>query len=371
MRHRIASLCLILACSAALAADKGNPERVDREAGGDRFSAGESVNIATPVAADLMAAGGTVFVDARVGGDVLAVGGDVRIRGEVDGGVFAAGGQLRLNGPVKRSARIAGGQVEIGPKGEIGGNVSVAGGQVRIEGPVFGYVQAASGDVVLDGPVGGDVWASGGRLALGPNARIAGKLHYASNGELQQDPAAVVKGGIERLDFRAGEAHPQKAVRPARVIGWIWTVGLMLLAVVLVAVAPSLTARASEVLRQRPWFALLIGFIALVCVPVAALILLVTVIGLPLGLAVLLAYPILLLVGYELTAIGASDWVMKRLAAGRAQSTLWRAAAAALAVLVIALLARVPFIGTLVAFLALLFGLGALMLQWRRSAPAA
>jgi cytoskeletal protein CcmA (bactofilin family) len=370
MRNRLASLFLLLLSSAALAADAPRNDRVDREAGGDRFSAGDSVSVSTPVAADLLTAGGTVEVDTRVGGDVLAVGGNVRIKGDVDGGVFAGGGQLLLNARVKRSVRIAGGQVEIGPKAELGGNLSVAGGQVRIEGPVFGYVQAAGGNIVLDGPVGGDVWATGGRLTLGPNARIAGKLQYASRGELQQDPAAIIKGGVEKFEYAPGAPRAHREPHRARFAGWIWTAGLMVLAAVLVGAAPLFTTRVSDVLRRRPWFALLMGFIVLVCVPVAALILLVTVIGIPLALLVLLVYPIVLLVGYELTAIGLSDWVMQRFATASAQSSARRAVAAAAAVLLIALLARVPFIGGLVAFLALLIGVGALVLHWRKPVPA-
>ncbi|HUL63396.1 MAG TPA: polymer-forming cytoskeletal protein [Burkholderiaceae bacterium] len=365
--RKLAIVCLLLLSGAAAAADTPTEERVDREAGGDRFSAGGSVSVSTPVTADLLAAGGNVDIDTRVGGDVVAAGGDVRIKGDVDSGVFGAGGQLRLDAAVKRSVRVVGGQVEIGPKAQLSGNLSVAGGHVRIEGPVFGYVQAAGGDITLDSAVGGDVWATGGRLTLGPNARIGGKLHYATHGELTQNPAAIVKGGVERVDFEA--AWPRAHKQPHQSgFGWVWVVGLMVLAAVLTGVAPSFTATASDVLKRRPWFALLVGFIVLVCVPVAAVILLATVIGIPLALLVLLAYPILLLLGYELTAIGIGDWAMQRFAAERARSWGWRAVAAAVAVLLIALVRHVPFLGGIVAFLALLFGLGALALQWRRTA---
>jgi cytoskeletal protein CcmA (bactofilin family) len=364
-------LCLLLVSAVARAADAPRPEAVDREAGGDRFSAGSTVRVSAPVAADLLVAGGDVEVDTRVGGDVLAVGGNVRIRGDVDSGIFAAGGDLRVNAHVKRSVRIAGGQVEIGPKAELGSNLSIAGGQVRVEGPVFGYVQAAGGSIVLDGPVGGDVWVRGGRISLGPNARIGGRLQYASGAELQQDPAAIIKGGVEKLDVPARRARThQEDERAGGYIGWIWMSGLMVLAVVMVSVAPAFTARVSSALRQRPWFALLMGFVVLICVPVAAVILLVTIIGLPLGLLALFAYPVLLLLGYVLTPIGISDWVMQRFAPDRMQSLVWRAGAAAAAVVLIALLARLPAIGGVLAFLALLFGLGALILQWRRPAVA-
>jgi cytoskeletal protein CcmA (bactofilin family) len=363
-------LGLLLVSSTARAADAPAREYVDREAGGDRFTAGGTVNVSAPVAADLLTAGGNVVVDTRVGGDVLAVGGNVRIGGDVDAGVFAAGGDVLLNGRVKRSVRVAGGQVEIGPRAELGGNLSVAGGQVRVEGTVFGYVQVAGGNLVLNGPVGGDVWATGGRITLGPNARIGGRLQYASRAGLQQDPAAIIKGGTERLDFGSERERTQPERKRGGYLGWIWIAGLMVLAVVLVVVAPAFTARVSGALQRQPWFALLLGFIVLVCAPVAAVILLVTVIGLPLGLLALLAYPVLLLIGYELTAIGISDWTMQRFAAQRMQSVAWRAGAAAVAVLLIGLLARLPAIGLVLAFLALLAGIGALVLLWRRPAVA-
>jgi cytoskeletal protein CcmA (bactofilin family) len=370
MRIRSLLFLLVLVAGGAIAADTPSPQRVEHDAGGDRFTASDSVTVSTPVAADLLAAGGNIEVDTQVGGDVLAVGGNVRLKGDVDSGVIAGGGQLTINGRVKRSVRAAGGQVEIGPKAELGGNLSVAGGQIRIEGPVFGYVQAAGGNVTLDGPVGGDVWVTGGRLALGPNARIAGKLHYASRGELQQDAAAVVKGGIERLEFDAAWPRQHREPHPSRFAGWIWVAGLMVLAAILVGAAPALTARASDLLRHRPAFALLIGFVVLVCVPIAAVLLLVTLIGLPLALLVLLLYPVLLLLGYTSTAIGLSDWALQRFVDARNVTPLKRAAAAAGAVFLIALLARLPFVGGIIAFLALLAGLGALALQWKRPAAA-
>lgn len=353
------------------AAAAAQEKRVDRVAGDDRFTAGGSVTVTTPVTGDLMAAGGEVRIDSRIGGDLVAAGGNVRVLGDVGESAFVAGGQVHFDARVRRSVRAGGGHVEVGPKAELGGNLSVAGGQVRIEGPVFGYVQAAGGRVVLDGPIGGDVWVTGGRVLLGPNARIGGALHYAAQAELEQDPAAIVKGGIEKLPFEAGWPRRDEVSEHRFGAGrWLWTAGLMALAAIVVGAAPAFAARTSNVLRQRPWFALLLGFIVLACVPIAAILLLVTVLGIPLALLALLAYPAALLLGYVMTPIGIGDWVMQRFATTRAAQTGWRAAAAAVVVLAIALLARVPVLGTVVVLAVLLAGLGALALQWRRPAPA-
>lgn len=81
---------------------------------------------------------------------------------------------------------------------------------------------------------------------------------------------------------------------------------------------------------------------------------------------------VLLLLGYVSAGIGLGDWALRRFRAGQAERTAWRAGTAALAILVIALLARIPWLGGLVALLVLLTGLGALVLQaWRVVGPGA
>ena len=114
---------------------------------------------------------------------------------------------------------------------------------------------------------------------------------------------------------------------------------------------------------MRPGLALLSGFIELVCIPVAALIFFITLIGAPLGLLALLLYFVLLLLGYVATSVALGDWALQRWKTEAAARTAWRIGAAVLAVLVLALLGSVPWLGGLVAFVALLAGIGAIVLQ--------
>jgi cytoskeletal protein CcmA (bactofilin family) len=337
--------------------------------GADHFVAGRSVRVAQPVSGDLIAAGGRVDIDAAVNGDAVVAGGDVRIRGAVSNSLYAAGGQLVLDATVDRNARIAGGRVEIDPRASVAGNVSIAGGEVRIDGAVKGYVQAAGGRVLINGPVGGEVVATSGAVELGPSARIAGKLRYTSRSELKRDPAAQVTGGFERVPMAERSAgHRQRPL--ARAGGWLWTAGLVLMAVVLVAALPAFTARVAGTLHTRVGMSLLIGFVALVCIPVAAILLVFTLIGIPFALLALVLYCALLMVGYAMTGIGIGDWLLGRFRVADAARVGWRIGAAALAMLMIALLARVPWVGALVSFMVLIAGLGAVVMQARQASSA-
>jgi cytoskeletal protein CcmA (bactofilin family) len=345
---------------------------VDREFDEDRFIAGGSLWITQPVRGNLLAAGGNVDIAAPIGGSAALVGGTVRVAAGIAQSLYAAAGTVKLEAPVEHHARIAAGTVEIGPQASVRRNVSIVAGDIRVVGSIGGYLQAGGGHVFIDGPIQGDVEIATGSIELGPNARIGGRLRYASREELIRDPAAQVQGGIERFTPRGSEPPPQRVeVRTHTIAGWLWSVGLALIAAVLVAVLPALYADVTTTVRTRWAWSVLVGFIALICIPVAALILMFTLIGIPLGVAAIVFYVLLLFVGYVSAGIGIGQAVLQRLQASRAARTAWRVLAAVLGVLAVSLLGRVPWVGGFVVFAAMLLGIGALLLQAgpRRTLP--
>ena len=362
---------IFFACIAcfALAASAAPAPQVTTTLGGDRFVAGGSVRQSDAVKGDLIAAGGQLDLESPVQGDLVGAGGSVSVRERVGQGVYAAGGRVLIDAPVARNVRAAGGHVEIGSKATIDGNLSAAGGDLAIRGPVKGYAQLAGGEVLIDAPIDGDVVASCGKLTLGPNARIGGSLRYRAGEEITRDPAAQVAGNIERLASRRDGTHRTPASRWAR--GWLWTAGVALLAVIVAGALPAAGRRVGGELRAHPWISLAAGFVLLVCIPVAALVLMVTIIGIPVALLALLVYFALLIVGYVATAVTLGDAALARARPAAPPNAGWRMGAALLAVLVLAILARIPFIGGLVVLAAIVLGIGALFLAIKPAAPAA
>jgi hypothetical protein len=341
------------------------------EVTGDHFAAGGSVRHASPVEGDFFGVGGEVHLAAAVKGDAVLGGGDVRVRDRVEYDLYAGGGNVRVDAAVGRNARLAGGNVEVGPDGSIAGNLTIAGGSVEIRGPVGGDVDVAGGDVSIDSAVAGDVRVASGELALGPNARIGGKLVHRGPGKIRQDPAAQVAGGVERAASprRTGERAPRHERDGG---GWPWSLGLIALAGLIAGLFPVGSRRMGEGLRRDPAIGLLLGFIVLVCVPIAAVILAVTIIGIPLALAVLLLYFVMLIVGYAAVGVVVGDAALARLRSQDAARAGWRVGAAMAAMLLVALLTRIPVLGGLVTFAVLLAGLGAIALaiRARTAAPA-
>jgi cytoskeletal protein CcmA (bactofilin family) len=362
----------------AFAACAGASTAAAQGPGDGEWVMGGLARVASPVQGDVTAMGGMVDVAAAVAGDVRAAGGNVRVGAAVDGSVMAAGGRVDLLAPVGGDVRVAGGDVVLSPSAAVDGDVSLAGGTVRVAGPVSGRVRAAGGTVHIDGLVRGDVEVNAGALRLGPEARIEGALRYATRDPLQRHALAQVEGPIEQREWRGDRwsgpwwmAWPQHEMGAHRgwgvwrVGGWLWTGVLLLLAALVASAAPRLSRASAATLDERPLASLVVGLALLLGVPLAALLLFVTLIGIPFGLLVLALYPLMLLAGYVVAAVALGGLVLQRWRPGAAVDPGWRVAAALLAMTALALAGRLPAVGGLIAALAVLAGLGVLWLQWR------
>lgn len=332
----------------------------------DRFVAGAGVVERTPVDGDLFAAGGSVDIEAPVAGDAIVAGGTVRLDSPVRGSTYAAAGSLSIAGPIERNARLAGGHVRVEPSARIGGNLTVAAGRAELRGAVDGSFVAAAGSVLIDARIGGDADVTAGSVSLGPHARIDGSLRYRSHEPLQRDPSAQVAESVERPRAAFAREDVRRSMRGLGTVLWVlWTIGLTLLAAIVVALVPRAAATIAASLRQRPGLALAVGFVVLVCTPIAVVLSLVTVIGIPLGLTLLLVYLMLLPLAWVAAAIGIADWFVSLLPSVSAGTVTRRVVATALSVVLLALASSAPWVGGWIAAVALMAGLGALALQLR------
>lgn len=316
-------------------------------------------------------------------GDLVAFGGEVRVDGVVEGDVVASGGQITVNGPVAGDVLAAGGSVRVG--GDVGGDVRVASGETMIAGEVGEDVLAATGDVRLTSGsvVAGDVIVSAGQL------RVDGTVDGSVVGRAGDYAVAGTVGGVE--DIRVGEdaGPPAAGERALSALGRY--IGLLLVAGLLLGVAPAVLRGSETRLRQRPWTSLGVGAAGLVGGGIAALIVLVAGILLAglfavvnLGaLAAASAFggfltAALIVFGLSLAAAFVSQlvvglWLGRLAVRLRADVSRWRVLGAlALGLLVVTVLGAIPILGGFVSVAVVVVGLGAFLgWVWQRRRPAA
>lgn len=336
-------------------------DRAEVVIAGDYFGAGGALEPGASVEGDAFVAGGEVALRVPVGGDAVLSGGTVNVAERVGEDLYAAGGSVVVDAQIVHNARIAGGRVQITRRSTIAGKATLAGAKINVEGKIGRQLSVFAGSVVLDGQVAGDVTVAARSLVVGPNARIAGRLTYRGPAPADVSPQAVI-GKMNYVPFSFDDKRWQPVARAFAWAGALaFTVGLFLLGALAILLLPETSAVAGRVVRARPIASLGLGFGLVICIPVAAILFIATVIGIPIGFALLFAWPVMLIFGYLAGVMSLSDGFAALIARGNAGRGL-RIGLLAIALAVLLLLVKIPFAGWIVGPLLLITGLGAITL---------
>ncbi len=176
-------------------------------------------------------------------------------------------------------------------EGEVWDAVVAIFGNSHVTGPVHGGVVSVFGNTYIDGPVQEAAVAVFGDLELGPNARVEGDIAVVA-GKLTRHPDAVVSGQSEIVagGFPAVEGVRvwiEKCLLYARPLafesglGWAWGIafGFLLFYVVIALMFDRGVTRCVETLETQPGQSVVASLMAVVLVPVAFLLLVISVVG--------------------------------------------------------------------------------------------
>ena len=248
--------------------------------------------------------------------------------------------------------------------GEVARSIVVGHGPVTIRrgATVTDDLVVADGPLEIAGTVRGRVVTLGDRAVVTRTAVIGDGIRWASDKPVVA-PGAQVSGGIEKLDWK-GNSNP---LIPAAAWWLAMSISTLVLGLLLLWLAPRAAETTAALMRDGGWGpALGVGFVVLIGLPLLALLALVTVVGIPFAIGLLLALVPLAAVGYVTGA-----WVLGRRMVGPPPDRRFLAFLAGWAVLRVAGL--VPVLGALVFFVTALFGAGALawaLLRSRRAGGA-
>jgi cytoskeletal protein CcmA (bactofilin family) len=233
------------------------------------------------------------------------------------------------------------------PRGETVDGVVVASGDVRIAGRSDGDVIVFAGDALVSGRIDGDLVVASGQARLLPSAYVSGDVNYGDEHPIVAG-RAIVRGevteknwgdSIDFLPFALGIGF------------WLLMSGsALLLGCLLLLIAPRAADAIYERSRRRIGPLIAIGIAVTICLPIAAVIASITIVGIPLGIAILLALLPLAAIAYVTAAWALGRRIVKE-PRNRFLSFL-----AGLAIL--RLLALVPIVGGFVSLAAVVFGFG-------------
>jgi cytoskeletal protein CcmA (bactofilin family) len=332
---------------------------------GDLFAAGGRVTVDQPVQGDATLAGGSVLVTAPIGDDLRVTGGDIHVDNSVGGELYASGGNVTIGGTA-----------------EVADAVTVYAGQATLDGKVKGPLKIYAQKMVLNGQVGGDVELNAEEIEIGPQARLSAALTYPADARFKTAEGAVIGGVITRGQAMNGrpDTHRNRdwhgqMMGSGSSSGWAGSVGSAAVSFVLLLAVAALvllgftgfSKRAAHSMLTTPWPALAAGVAVFMGTPMVAVLLCITLIGIPLGIALIMVFPLLLLIGWIIGVYGLAQRLQRAVqknAPGESVGAMM--GFYALTLLLVMLISSVPFVGFLVVAAIWLMGTGACALELYR-----
>jgi hypothetical protein len=238
--------------------------------------------------------------------------------------------------------------------------------ETRVAGSVRDTLVVVNETATISGDVPGEVFAYNGEVVLEPSARIGGDVTLV-NSQLVQADGAVVSGSVVE---REGAEMARELSRVADAVSIIAWIGLTILFVVVALAWAALGGRqlsgVAGSLAARPELAVVWALIFWIAGPLVAVVAMITVIGLPLGLATLLVLlPLLWTLGYVVAGTRLGFFIDDLRGAQTDLEHPYLAAVVGVAIL--QLIGLLPWVGGVVVLLAGLLGAGAIVaLAWRR-----
>jgi hypothetical protein len=325
------------------------------------FQSGETVSVTNPQSEDLFVSGEAVSITVPITGEVFVAGNTVTVSAPVERSLAVGGRSVTISGGVGYNTYAAGESVTL--RGEFGNDVYAAGNTVTVEeGTVInGDLRIVGQNVIVNGTVGGDVFAGGQTVTstatIGGNFRggsenltfaggaIGGNLTYESDRDASGLDKVVITGSVERKSLEKTDPS-QPWTSGTSAAAWLMAVlSSLALGALAIVLLPHKLVRIETKLTETWQNSLGYGVASFFLTPIVAIILCMTVIGIPLGLLLFLAYAALIILAMILLPIYVGRWLMRQ---AKTDPQWW--IALVVGVLVLKVVELVPFVNVLVLF---------------------
>ena len=273
------------------------------------------------VAEDMYALGASVTINGEIGHDVSIMAGSAHLHASVTDDVRA--GSAHLHASVTDDVRIFAGEVTLAD--EIGGDVFVIagslsvlstakitgdifffGGNLSIEGDVEGSVLGKAQSVNIDSHIGGDIdMTAQAGMALGDTAVVDGFVRYTSFSQLTRGQDTVVTGEVTKSEYASITAREQ--TRDLLIPIFITLFATLSLYLLFKNELESLLITIENGVTKN----ILIGTGVVLLGPIVAVLLIVTVLGVLVGLMTLSIVTMLYVAGFALSSLVLGAYVSK------------------------------------------------------------
>ncbi|PIO04514.1 hypothetical protein COT48_00070 [Candidatus Woesearchaeota archaeon CG08_land_8_20_14_0_20_47_9] len=355
-------LALLLSFSASAAEFKTGEEVASTASivNDNLYITGGRIDVGNTINGNLVAAGGQVTTTGQVNGDATLAAGDISAAGYIRDDLRVAGGNIMISCITDGDVSAAGGRIVVSPEAVIGKSLVIYGGDVSIEGNVKGDLIVRAGRLVINSVVEGDADIVSDELAFKEDAFIKGSLTYSGRSAGSIDHKMVGGGIILKPS--------QTRVMPMMLgLGGLSRVNsailMIVVGIILLIIMRRFCLDAAKAVLNRFAMSIAYGLLGIIGIPILAVFLIITIIGIPAALLLLLLYLVLLYVSNIIASLILGQIILK--AYLRVDTSPF--ISLVIGVVALSLIRIVPIIGGIVGFIALLAGIGGIITAASRS----
>ena len=311
------------------------------------FYANEDVEIEKKLDSSLFVAGKEIEVKSEVDGSSFIAGQEIELSSSQDE-IFAAGQKINIKNAKAKDAFVAGQNIKI-ESSEIR-DLFVVGSTVTINSEIARNVYIGADKIKINSVINGDVYLSADKIEIGKNAEIRGTLTYPKKSKTKISKAAIIEN---KKQYKTYSTSKKREIQ-SKIIDTITSLlSILLIAILLLWLYSKFYTNIEKLEFDTETIvkSVATGLLILIIVPIISILLLISTIGLPLSLIILVIYAIMIYV----SIIPSSYYVGNKLLKDRINN---RYLLLTVSLTVLYLLRLIPIVGEIVSVISLILGLG-------------
>ena len=339
----------------------------DQTVKSDIFITGARARIDGTVDGDLYFFGQSIDISGHIKGDAIIFAQSTRVSGQIDGNIRSFTNNLTITGTVEKNVLTFNETVTLDMAGKVDGSLTGFGQTATVDGHLGRGLLFMGDQTIISGTIDGEVQAKGNFMSIASTAQVAGPIHFEGNHPATVDAGAKLASPVQFTQMKRESEYEQGHYYVWRII---WTAAFILFGLVLFLLLPKFS---EEVVMagERVGAPIGLGVLVFFGVPIAALIALATVVGIPLSILTLGIWLLALFCAEIVVGAVVGNWIL-----GKPADTWALIGRMALGFVIVRIvytpLAHVHVIGFLVGLGIWIWGMGAISLAlYNRLQPTA
>lgn len=326
------------------------------------FVSGQKLKIEGNIKGDLFCVGQDVEILANVDGDIICAAQNLTINGTVLGNIRSVAQSLKIYGQVAKNITIAGQNIE--NKAQIVGEAMMAGQSLTIGGIIKKNLSAVGNNINLVGTINKDTNFCAEKLNISKDSRVGGALTYESKNLATIENEKVIIGKIthnlpKEVDNKSLNKINNKKTQFGS-MAWFAKELLsvfvhLIVAFILLAIWKKYIFKMNENMLNNFGKSLLAGFLVLIITPLITITLLITIIGIPISLLLVIIFALFLFLSRIFVAMTLGRYLVNNYLSNYKDSIIL---ITLIGIFISYSIFAIPVIGWIVSFVAIIWGLG-------------